>query len=105
MKWFGIVINMQPDLDKKADSQYGYALCAFKLGRPALAIEFLDKAIYQLNNMDITEQFPPEDDSEGGNSSNRNAKKDVPPPRFGKVYFRYLRALSHRLLGNFQKSQ
>jgi tetratricopeptide (TPR) repeat protein len=100
MKWFNIAIDLKPNL---LDSYHGFALCAFKIGRPAIALEYLDKAIYQLNDIDITEQFPDED---SGGENPGNAKDDEEPvERFGKVYFRYLRCLCNKILGNFEKSQ
>ena len=42
MKWFQTVIEFD---EYMLDSYHGYALCAFKFGKPELAIIKLNKAI------------------------------------------------------------
>ena len=78
-KWYNLAIKLNPAL---IDAYFGYALCQFKGGKPQDAAERLSIAIDQLNNEDIEDR------------SKRH-----------KIYFRYLRALCYKVMGEFVKSQ
>lgn len=99
------------------DAYHGFALCAFKSGRPDLALEKLDRVI------DMIVQHKRSLAAEGKGALDRSSisithdETKKKPGReescldmqtrddFSRLYFRYLRALCHKALRNFEESQ
>ena len=79
IKWFQMAIKFNPEL---LDSYHGYALSQMCLNEPEPALEYLDRAIEQLKDIDIKNRI-----------------------HFDKFYFRYLRCLCYRMMGKFEKSK
>jgi len=77
------------------NAYYGIALSNFKSGNPGRAVPALDEAIKQL-------------DDRRKASMEEQRQKSLPfkkKPWYAFYYFRYLRALCHRVLGNFSGSE
>ncbi len=81
VKWFDIAIQIDPQNLQIIDSYFGLALTYFKCGYSMKAIEKLDIAISMLNGREIQERS-----------------------MFEKFYFRYLRAIFHKVSNNFKAS-
>lgn len=115
MQWFDRVIQIDPNMH---DAYHGYALCAFKLGQPKLAIEKLDKVIDMIitkKKQQLGEDFQAspsfKDDDKDHQTAVKNHQRMLETldvyhrEDFNKIYFRYLRALCHKALLNYDESQ
>lgn len=78
-KWYKLSILIEPNC---LEAYFGFALSAFKEGRPQDGVDHLTIAIEKLNNVDITD---------------RNKRH--------LIFYRYLRSLCYRVMQDFKKSQ
>jgi len=74
-----MAIELDPEF---LDAYHGCALCKFKSGDPQGAVEHLDVAVEMLDGADL--------------ASRKN---------YGKFYWRYLRAICNKVLGNFDAAE
>lgn len=95
IKWFSIALELKSmDQDLK-DAYYGMALSYFKSGNAGSAVFPLDMAVKLLA----------EEIEQDRQSCIRNHGNFMKKKWFDYFYFRYLRALSHRVLGNHLESE
>lgn len=78
-KWYKLSILISPDI---LEAYFGFALSAFKDGRPQDGVTHLDIAIEKLGGEELADR----------------TKSHL-------IIYRYLRSLCYRVMGNFKKSQ